>query len=352
MEAIANCFALQWSSDELKELQASAVVHKIGKAQAETEYKNQILPLGICGDNVEFFHLVASTIMAYAFDIPEEDSEVEETASDDFVADEENTTLAMIPLADMLNSDAELKNARLFCDNHDLEMRATRPISSGEEILNDYGELPRADLVRRYGYITDNYASYDVVELSAELIISAFAKGLVRDQQDNSLGLSSPELEARLEVARREDVYEDSYDISYPGDEPGIPDELLALLYILLADESVVVAFINNDTSLPSRSKLSTSLSGHVLKQLFVMREKEYATTLEHDEQLLQNQAALYPHRILMAISVRLGEKRVLRKGIEMAAQFQGSDKYMRKAKIENGTGADIDRPRKRTRIN
>lgn len=334
-----------WSEEELKELQASAVVHKVGKAQAESEFKEQILPLGICDGSVEAFHLVASTIMAYAFDIPEEDAEVEDTASDDFVADEEKITLAMIPLADMLNSDAELKNARLFCDCTDLEMRATRPISAGQEILNDYGELPRADLLRRYGYTTDNYAAYDLVEISTTSILSTVQRTL------ETLELTGSQIDERLELAKREDVYEDSYDIAYlSAEDPGIPDELLALLYILLANDSTVVSLINNDTSLPSRSKLSTTLAGKVLKQIFSNREKEYATTMEQDEGLL-NDRTVYPPRMLMAIEVRLGEKRVLRKAIELAAQFQGSDKHMRTAK-KNESEASADRPRKKARIN
>lgn len=49
-------------------------------------------------------------------------------------------------------------------------MKSTKPIQKGEEIFNDYGELPRSDLLRRYGYITDNYMQYDVVELPLETI--------------------------------------------------------------------------------------------------------------------------------------------------------------------------------------
>lgn len=45
-------------------------------------------------------------------------------------------------------------------------MKAIKPIQEGDEIFNDYGEIPRADLLRRYGYVTDNYAVYDVVELT------------------------------------------------------------------------------------------------------------------------------------------------------------------------------------------
>lgn len=52
-------------------------------------------------------------------------------------------------------------------------MKAIKQIREGEEIFNDYGEIPRADLLRRYGYVTDNYAPFDVVELSLNDICQA-----------------------------------------------------------------------------------------------------------------------------------------------------------------------------------
>ena len=51
-----------------------------------------------------------------------------------------------------------------------MQMLATKPILKGEEIFNDYGEMPRSDLLRRYGYITEHYKKHDVVETSAEYI--------------------------------------------------------------------------------------------------------------------------------------------------------------------------------------
>ena len=54
-------------------------------------------------------------------------------------------------------------------------MKALTPIAAGQEIFNDYGSLPRSDLLRRYGYITRNYAKYDVVEISLDLIKSTTA---------------------------------------------------------------------------------------------------------------------------------------------------------------------------------
>lgn len=72
------------------------------------------------------------------------------------------------------NADADRNNARLCCDNEDLEMRAIKPIAKGEEILNDYGQLPRSDLLRRYGYVTANYGQYDVAEISTQDLLSMF----------------------------------------------------------------------------------------------------------------------------------------------------------------------------------
>lgn len=68
-------------------------------------------------------------------------------------------------------------------------MRALQPIAKREEVLNDYGPLPRSDLLRRYGYITPEYAQYDVVEISQELVTICAHK--LRP-------LSEPDLSARV----------------------------------------------------------------------------------------------------------------------------------------------------------
>jgi len=120
-----------WSESELLQLQASTVVQKIGKAFAEEMFSRHITPLGLDNSSTETCHRVASIIMAYAFDIPEKLSkdEIEDAEDgDDLVSDngeEELTILSMIPLADMLNADADRNNARLVCDNEDLEMKVS-----------------------------------------------------------------------------------------------------------------------------------------------------------------------------------------------------------------------------------
>ena len=54
-----------------------------------------------------------------------------------------------------------------------MTMLATKPIKKGQEIFNDYGQRPRSDLLRRYGYITDNARKWDVLELDFETLVQA-----------------------------------------------------------------------------------------------------------------------------------------------------------------------------------
>lgn len=64
-----------------------------------------------------------------------------------------------------------LLQARLFSEADNLVMKTTRAIKKGEQIFNDYGALPRSDVLRRYGYITPGYAQYDVVEISHRAVV-------------------------------------------------------------------------------------------------------------------------------------------------------------------------------------
>ena len=66
--------------------------------------------------------------------------------------------------------------ARLFYESDFLVMKALSNIEPGQQIFNDYGPLPRSDLLRRYGYLTPSYAQYDVVEISLGLITATIAR--------------------------------------------------------------------------------------------------------------------------------------------------------------------------------
>lgn len=257
------------------------VTTKIGRASADEMFSKHISPLEIENATPTMCHKVASVIMAYAFDIPEivakknveahdHDEEAEELVSDH--EEDEKTMLSMVPLADMLNADADRNNARLCCDNEDLEMRAIRAIHSGEEIFDDYGQLPRSDLLRRYGYITDNYSPYDVAELPTEIVLSFFSSnGPIQLGNGRILEpLNVTDMNKRTELAHREAIYEDSYDLAWPDPNgPSVPDELLALLYLFLGKKRfpslpLRAVFTRITKKLPMKTPLAFSRK-HVL---------------------------------------------------------------------------------------
>ena len=111
-----------WSEPELHELQASATRGKIGKAEAEDMFRTKLLPIFRSHANVFSFsgelndedfvalaHRMGSTIMAYAFDLePDDDNDDEDEEGDGWVEDrEERSMMGMVPMADILNADAE-----------------------------------------------------------------------------------------------------------------------------------------------------------------------------------------------------------------------------------------------------
>ena len=123
-----------WNEAELAQLQASAVVDKIGKMEAEETWKDTIIPLmhqhphafPLDIENVHVrteilvaaAHEAGSLIMAYGFDIDQDRSPRSGGADndeDDFEEDDEDEPLkGMVPFADMLNADADRNNVSCY----------------------------------------------------------------------------------------------------------------------------------------------------------------------------------------------------------------------------------------------
>ena len=197
---------MYWSSAELAELQGSFVLRKIGKDDANLAFLRTLLPIvkeharlfgqyastfdGLDAERVllDIAHRMGSLIMAYAFDL--ESEAADEGYEDDF-SNLHDLPKAMVPLADIFNADGEMKNvllnsacidganhnqARLLQNGTKLNMVASKSIREGQEIFNDYGQRPRSDLLRRYGYITDNAKKWDVVELDVETVVQTACK--------------------------------------------------------------------------------------------------------------------------------------------------------------------------------
>jgi N-lysine methyltransferase SETD6 len=75
-------------------------------------------------------------------------------------------------------------------------MRTIRPIGKHEQIYNTYGNLPNADLLRRYGYVIPG-SKDDLVEISAEMIIETVSR------------LTQDEVSQRVDILDDEDLFEE-----------------------------------------------------------------------------------------------------------------------------------------------
>ncbi|PKY06836.1 SET domain protein [Aspergillus campestris IBT 28561] len=320
-----------WSPAELQELQGSAIVGKIGKQSAEEMILETIAP--VIRENPTFFppvggltsydgeagtrallniaHTMGSIIMAYAFDIENPEDEDEQDAEDGYMTDEEEgQSKGMVPLADMLNADADRNNARLFQEDGSLIMKAIKPIKQGDEIFNDYGELPRVDLLRRYGYVTDNYAPYDVAELSLKHICQA-------------AGLENADIESqpRLQILEEMEVLDDGYVIPRISGDDSLTDilpvELILLLKTLtLPSDQFQKHQSKNKLPKPSLDQEESA----ILAKTIQLESAQYGTTIEQDHEILSRliqSGASSPldessRRQKMAVQVRIGEKEIL----------------------------------------
>lgn len=111
-----------WSDAEVEELQTSALRSKIGRESAETMFREKVLPYirrnpqafpsseSLSEEQlINMCHRMGSAIMAYAFDLNEDkDEEDEEENEDGWTEDrDEEAVMGMVPMADMMNADAE-----------------------------------------------------------------------------------------------------------------------------------------------------------------------------------------------------------------------------------------------------
>ena len=205
--------------------------------------------------------------------------------------------------------------ARLFYEEEHLSMKALKPIKSGEETFNDYGPLPRSDLLRRYGYITDNYAQYDIVEIPHDLVIDLASKA----------GLSA---ENRLDYLDEQGIVDTGYDISTstPFDiQESLSPELVVLVETLLLPDAEYER-LKRKEKLPKPDKMTPKGAEFLLK-VVQARIQQYATSLEEDmasasEATMTGHGTLKERRIAMANSVRIGEKKILQEAEKALARL------------------------------
>ncbi|UPK93417.1 hypothetical protein LCI18_004352 [Fusarium solani-melongenae] len=312
-----------WSESELDQLQASHMRHKIGKADAENMFRKTLLPIirnnsSIFGgenrsddDLVQIAHRMGSTIMAYAFDL-ENDEDEEEEEADGWVEDREGKSMmGMVPMADILNADAEF-NAHVNHEEESLTVTSLRPIKAGEEILNYYGPHPNSELLRRYGYVTERHSRYDVVEIPWDVVESVMRL---------NFGISGQVLETLRHDLEEEEEFEDTFVLeretgevnsdgtfSGPARFESMPEDLQQQLKTFL--KGVKKA---QPEAIPDKRKRDEIHHAVLAKTLQALASK-YPTSTSEDQILLQGQNL--SQRTRMAIEVRLGEKKLLQEAI------------------------------------
>lgn len=353
-----------WTDAELSELQASALVSKVGRHEADEMIRTKIVPVIRAHEDVFFpagtskmddaqllalAHRMGSAIMAYAFDLEKDDENEAEDEDDGWVEDREGKAmLGMVPMADMLNADAEF-NAHINHGQDALTATTLRAIRAGEEILNYYGPLSSGELLRRYGYVTPKHSRYDVVELPWRLLEEGFQKQL-------GPSMTPSKWEKARQLVESDEDFEESFVLERSSEDPdstgqlsgqalidGLPDELGEQFKTLLKAVKKVNGAepaVRGLSDKEMRKELYLSCALGALQD----RERQYQTTLEDDEQLLS--AGQVSRRHMMAVWVRKGEKQLLR---EAQAWVQRELAKLR-SKASERTGGDDAPAAKRLR--
>ncbi|KAL8276921.1 hypothetical protein RQP46_010649 [Phenoliferia psychrophenolica] len=311
-----------WSEDELAELEGSTVLGKVGREEAEEEWRDVVWPFvlkhravlmpGGGSDEelgarfgLEMFHYCGTLILSRSFHVEtgmsREDSD-EEDSDDEDEEKEDVGDVAMVPMADILNAKSGCDNARLFYEPLTLNMMSTSFIPSGSQIFNTYADPPNADLLRRYGHVDDDNAA-DEVEIGLETVVEMFVEGGKTTESEG---------EARAEWLLETGI-EDTFSIPVSGE---LSPELVASLRTFLLSSSDLEKQKKKDT--PPRPKMDAEV-GKWAVELLTRRAATYKTSIQEDEQLLATELA---PRKKMAIQVRLGEKRILHAAKEGVEEF------------------------------
>ncbi|KAF7376573.1 Ribosomal lysine N-methyltransferase 4 [Mycena sanguinolenta] len=350
-----------WSDVELAELKGTSVVDKLGKADAEQDFTEKLLPLVQVSTptnadamnsarrqsrpdifpsetipiyyTLEIYHVMGSRILSRSFDVEKDESEEdtetdgaantslgsamdvdlpqEETESvhdgdsqhaDEDEEEEESSGVSMVPLADMLNARYGSENAKLFYEKEDLRMVSTKLIKSGEQIWNTYGDLPNAELLRRYGHVDmlplpngELGNPGDVVEITADLAVAVL-------QTDEAM--TKERIDWWLEQGGDDVVVLES--------DLEIPLALVSLIRLLRLTSDEWEKTVAKD-KVP-KPKLDNEVLD-VVRAVLERRLNEYPSTLNDDIQLLGDETLSLTKRL--ALVVRTGEKRILQNTLQ-----------------------------------
>ncbi|KII92655.1 hypothetical protein PLICRDRAFT_103395 [Plicaturopsis crispa FD-325 SS-3] len=369
-----------WGAEDLAELEGTSLVGKIGRDDAERDYRETVVPAmqsrpdlfpltGADHFSLERYHIMGSRILSRSFQVERWEGEGEdaedaaantsghsamdvdeeppsnvshadgdqENVDSDSESEEEGddpSDVAMVPMADILNARYGSENAKLYYEESELKMVSTKPIAAGEQIWNTYGDLPNSDLLRRYGHVdlvplanggTGNPA--DVVEVRADLIVSMVA--------EKTSDVSPESSKARIDWWLDEggdDVF-----VLEEGLDLPVPEASISLVRLLQLPEAEWEKA--RDKRKPPKPKVDIPVLS-VLISALQKRSTEYPTSIEDDEALLSHPALTLNKR--HAVIVRLGEKRLLK---EAERRLTAMEQLLR---LDDGKGKEKERSKKR----
>ncbi|KAF9001800.1 SET domain-containing protein [Hymenopellis radicata] len=357
-----------WNDADLGHLKGTTVVEKLGREDAKRNFTEILTPAVQSRPDIftpsalpvhyslQQYHIMGSRILSRSFNVekwesdndeneeannshsmdvdePEtvatsaQDSEpTEEHVEEEEEEDEEDSSdVSMVPVADLLNARFESENAstlaKLFYEEHELKMVATKPIACGEQIAsfwNTYGDLPNAELLRRYGHVDllplpngNEGNPGDVVELRADLVVASVA-----ERKHVSSSVTEERIEWWLEEGG-DDVLELDSDLE-------IPPALISLVKLISLSPDDWPKLKSKGK--PPKPKLD--------QEVLARRLAQYATSVQDDEKALSGELALNERN---AIVVRLGEKRIVEGLLSKLKKMAGEST---KRKRPDGTGS------------
>ncbi|KAF9112018.1 hypothetical protein BGX27_004103 [Mortierella sp. AM989] len=309
-----------WSSEELLELKGTGVVDKIGRDEAESIFNENLWPLIHASldifdiqdkDKASFlkiFHRMGSLIMAYAFHdtIPGSgDDDAMDEYDEDEEEEEEKVNVSMVPMADMLNHRTGFNNARLFHEKDCLRMVAIKPIKTGQQIYNTYGDLCNADLLRKYGFV-DVPNPHNIAEISGDVVVAKFTAG----NEDSK--------EEIVEWLLEQDALEDYFILESDAE---IPEDLVGCAKILMMPIEEFKTTVIQGKKIPS-TKLTVEVQ-KILRELLEEKIAEYESNAKDDKVLLKQPVESLPVNRRNAVIVRSGEREIVQSVLDKVKKWK-----------------------------
>ncbi|TIB86900.1 RuBisCO-cytochrome methylase [Wallemia mellicola] len=328
-----------WSKEELSLLKGTTVVDKIGLEDIENEFErvrdivkqNENVFGDIANYTLDLFKRMGSLILSRSFTVEEWKTEEEREKEEEEEEDEDEEIdlrtsvddVAMVPMADILNSRTDSVNAHTEYEENCLRMISLQDIKAGDQIFNTYNDPPNADLIRRYGHVDYSPLSQDpdfmgnkndVVELPADILLEL----ALPDAKESHK-------ERRVEFLLDE-CGEDSFELTHDDLVP----ELLKICVLLFTESEAEFKTREKSRKLPKASGFTKEKAEFLIKAI-KQRMEQYGSTLEDDISKLDNKDSL-PENNFKALVVTVGERRILNKAIE---ELQTTDYAQKKQRTK-----------------